>query len=178
MLVAIALGGLVALGGWITALCLWRRGRRAEAELRLVRRRLEAPWLAPSEAKFNFLYTNPSAGPIQGCSVASGCLLSHLRSEVDKNTAPGAAVFMVIENLGKEPRRTVLQLDGQPVRLGREPAVSDAHGLQYIEYPYDPGKHGREQRLVVDFETENGFRDRHIYAMKHGQRFLRRVDPA
>ncbi len=178
LLAALALWGLVAVAGWVTAFWLWRKGQRAEAELRLIRRRTEAPCLVPSDAMFNFLYTTPGQGPIQGCSVASGCLLSHFRNEVDKNTAPGATVLLVIENRGQEPRRAALWLDGQPVRLAKEPAVSDAHGLQYIEYPYDRARHGQEQRLVIEFETGSGVVDRHTYLLKHGQRFLRRMDPA
>ncbi len=177
VVLAVTLGGLVAVTGWVTALWLWRRGQRAEAELRLIHRRAQAPCLVASDAIFNFLYTTPGEGPIRGCSVASGCLLSHFRNEVDKNTAPEAAVRLVIENRGLEPRRAALHLDGQPVLLVKEPAVSDAHGLQYLEYPYDPRKHGQEQRLVIEFETANGIQDRHTYALKHGHRSLRRMDP-
>jgi hypothetical protein len=174
---AATLGWLVAIAGWTTALMLWRKGCRTRAELNLIRRRAEAPCLVPSEAIFNFLYTTPGQGPIQGCSVASGCLLSHFRNEVEKKTEPGAAILLVIENRGREPRRAVLRLDGQPVRLGREPAVSDAHGLHYLEYPYDPVKHGQDQRLVIEFETDGGVQDRHAYVLKHGLRYLRRIDP-
>jgi hypothetical protein len=176
VLAASILGGLVALAGWGAAYWLWRKGRRAEAALKLMRRRAEAPFLVPSEVKFNFLYTTSPQGQTQGCSVASGCLLSHLRSDVEKNTAPGAAVRLVVENCGKEPRRIALRLDGHSVRLEREPAVSDAHGLRYIEYPYDPAKHGQEQHLELEFETESGLQDHHTYVLKHGLRFLRRLD--
>jgi hypothetical protein len=176
-LAASVVGWLLAVAGWVAAFWLWGKGRRAEAALKLMRRRAEAPFLVLSEVKFNFLYTTSPQGQTQGCSVASGSLLSHLRSEVEKNTTPGAAVRLVIENRGKEPRRAVVRLDGQSVRLEREPAVSDAHGLRYIEYPYDPAKHGQEQRLVIEFETESGLEDRHTYVLKHGLRCLRRLDP-
>ena len=177
VLIAVGLSTLAAVAGWVVALVLWRPGRKAEAELVLIRRRAAAPCLAPSEAVFNFLYLTPGQGPIQSCAVTSGRLLSRLRNEVEQRTEPGTNILLVVENRGEIPRQCRLVLDGQSVPLAQEPAVSDAHGLLYIQYPYHPDRHGREQRLVIEFETANGVQDRHTYLLKHGVRSLRRVDP-
>jgi hypothetical protein len=177
VLVAVGLTALVAVVGWIVALVLWRRRGKLEAELMLIRRRAQAPCLAPSEAVFSFLYTTPGQGPIQACAVTSGRLLSRFRNEVDKKTEAGADILLVVENRGEDPRECRLLLDGQSVPLAQEPAVSDAHGLLYIHYPYQPDRHGQDQRLVIEFETTNGVQDRHTYLLKHGVRSLRRADP-
>jgi hypothetical protein len=68
-------------------------------------------------------------------------------------------------------------LDGKAIQLRSEPALKFASGLQFLEYPYDPVKHGQDQKLVISFETASGVHDRHTYSLKHGIRHLVRTEP-
>lgn len=173
----LVLGWLTAAVGWVTALRQWRKKRKSEAELKLIRRRGEAPYLVPSQSLFNHLYFDAGGGEIRFFPGGSGNVLCSLRDEVAKETAPGTPIFFVVENNGKGARRVTITLDGQAARLRHEPQIQGAHDLSYLEYSYNPAKHGQNQCLVIEFETETGVQDRHTYLLKHGFRSLTRQHP-
>jgi len=174
---AAVLGWLTAIVGWIVGVVQWRKKRKAEAELKLIRRRAEAPYLAPSGTFFTALQRLSEDNEIRFFKAGMENLLCFERNEVDKNLAPDNLVLFVIENSGQAARRVAATLDGVPVELNREPDIHDAKGLQFLEYPYQPAKHGQKQRLVIEFESSSGVQDRHTYEIVHGVRSLKRTDP-
>lgn len=169
------LGWLTAAVGWITALIQWRKKRRSETELKLVRRRGKAPFLAGSDRVFERLFIGMSDNEANFAGSAS--VLCASRDEVPKELPSGSVVRFVVENLGKPACTISLTLDGQSIQLRKEPDLKFANGLSYLEYTYDPKKHGLVQDLKVAFETDSGVQDQHTYRLKHGIRSLVRYDP-
>jgi hypothetical protein len=173
--IAVSIGTAVVGGVWVL---LEHRGRkRAEKELNSIRRRGAAPFLQVSNDAFNGLYVPAANNQIQFCSAGAPFLLCFLRDEVDQSLPNGDQVLVVIENTGQTARRVGLKLDGIPVRIGKEADFSSAHGLSFIEYPYDRSLHGKEQKLTISFETSEGIQDTHTYLTRHGFRTLQRIDP-
>lgn len=161
--------------GWLVALLQWRKKRKAEAEIKLIRRRADAPYLTPSATTVDRLFTDASAGQAQ--FAGTDTVLTVFHAEVPKELPADTPVCFVVDNQGQAARRVSVTLDGKPIQLRSEPALDFASGLQFLEYPYDPGKHGEDQTLVISFETASGVQDRHTYSIKHGIRHLVRTDP-
>lgn len=161
--------------GWIVALLQWRKKRKAEAELKLIRRRGDAPYLTPSATTVNRLFTDASAGEAHTAGAAT--VLTALHEEVSKEMPADTPVRFVVDNQGQSARRVSVSLDGKPIQLRSEPDLKFTSGLQFLEYPYDPKKHGQDQTLVISFETASGVQDHHTYSLKHGIRHLVRTDP-
>lgn len=169
------LGWVTALVGWVTGVVQWRKRRKAEVELVRIRRRGDAPYLTPSATTTTDLFVGATANSAE--TAGTDTVLSVFRAEVPKDVPAGTPIRFVIENEGEGVRGVSVTLDGQDIDLKQEPELSFAHGLTYLEYPYAPGRHGAEQRLVLAFETASGIQDRHTYIIKHGVRFLKRIDP-
>jgi hypothetical protein len=162
--------------GWVVALLQWRKKRKAEAELKLIRRRGDAPYLTPSDTTVDRLFTDATVGEAR--TAGPDTVLTVLHGEVPKEMPADTPVRFVVDNQGQPARRVSVNLDGKPIQLRSEPALAFANGLQFLEYPYDPKKHGQDQTLVISFETASGVQDRHTYTLKHGIRHLVRTDPA
>lgn len=152
---------------------------KAEGELLLIRRRGNAPFLAPDPRTFGYLYL-PAETPGSYPFVAGGSpeLLCFTRSEVDRvGMKPGSDVLFVIQNKGEDADRIKVSLDGKRIRLRQEPDLDSARGLDFISYEYIPELHGREQVIEVWFQARSGFEDTHKYRTRHGMRILERTDP-
>jgi hypothetical protein len=162
--------------GWLAAVLQWRKKRKAEAELRLIRRRGDAPYLTPSETTVDRLITDASPGVANTAHAST--VLTVFNAQVPKDMPADTPVRLVVENSGQPARRVSVTLDGKPIQLRAEPALEFANGLQFLEYPYDPKKHGQDQTLTISFETASGVQDRHTYTLKHGIRHLVRTDPS
>lgn len=156
-----------------------KKRQTAEAELQIIRRRGQAPYLIPSRDRFNMMYV-PSENPaaIEFRSPRHSDILCEDRHEVDRQLAAGSRIFFVVDNTGHAARRIKIDLDGTPALIGTEPEMSDSKGRQFLIYSYDPSRHGQEQRLRISFETSDGIQDTHIYSLRHGLRSLYRIDPA
>jgi hypothetical protein len=182
----------VSIGGWLTATFVWfkwlhevREKRleraakeKAEGDLRQIRRRGDAPYLEPSATFFtgiNFIFEKDEHRLWQA---GGPKILSFQRDEVSSELPPGQPIIFVVNNAGESARGVVVKLDGAAIALKMEADVNDSHGLYYLEYPYEPEKHGREQALVLSFETRSGVQDIHRYITRHGFRVLKRIDPA
>jgi len=174
-LAPIFLPWVTAVVGWVTAFVQWRKKRKSEAELKLIRRRGEAPYLVPSDNHFDRLFI--AASDHEARFADKEAVLNIFRDEILTNTPAGTPIFLVVENQGKAARRVSVFLDGQEIQLRDEPRLEFASGLTFLQYAYDPKRHGQQQKLVIAFETPSGVQDRHIYTMKHGFRSLRRQDP-
>jgi hypothetical protein len=142
--------------GWIVALFQWRKKRKAEAELKLIRRRGDAPFFTPPAFTVDRLFTDASEGEAR--TAAAATVLTAFHAEVPKDMPADTPVRFVVDNQGQPARRVSVSLDGKLIQLRSEPALKFASGLQFLEYPYDPTKHGQDQRLVVSFETASGCR--------------------
>jgi hypothetical protein len=162
--------------GWVVAIFQWRKKRKAETEVRLIRRRGDAPYLTPSSTTVNRLITNASAGEAR--TAATATVLTALNGEVPKDLPADTPVRLVVDNQGQPARRVSVSLEGKAIQLRSELALKFASGLQFLEYPYDPKKHGQDQTLIISFETASGVQDHHTYSLKHGIRHLVRTDPA
>jgi len=162
--------------GWIIALLQWRKKREAEAEIKLIRRRGDAPYFTPSATTVQRLFTDATAG--EAHTAAAATVLTGIHGEVSKEMPADTPVRFVVENQGQPARHVSVSLDGNPIQLRSEPALKFASGLQFLEYPYDPIKHGQDQVLVISFETISGVQDRHTCCLKHGIRHLVRTDPS
>ena len=161
--------------GWVVPLLQWRKKRKAEAELKVIRRRGDAPYLTPSASTVNRLFTDALEGEAR--TAAAATVLTAFHGEVPKEMPADTPVRLVVDNHGQPARRVSVSLDGKAIQLRSEPALEFASGLQFLEYPYDPKKHGQDQTLIISFETASGVQDRHTYSLKHGIRHLVRTDP-
>lgn len=161
--------------GWIVALLQWRKKRKAEAEIKLIHRRGDAPYFTPSATTVQRLFTDALEGEAR--TAAPATVLTALHGEVPNEMPAGTPVRFVVDNQGQPARRVSVILDGKPIQLRSEPALKFASGLQFLEYPYDPARHGQDQKMVISFETASGVQDRHTYSLKHGIRHLVRTDP-
>lgn len=168
-----AIAGAVV-GGFLT----WCLGRKDRSELRMIHRRGRAPYLVPSSALFNFIYEPPNEGQCMGgWSGANGNVLTVDRNEVTDELLAGDPVIFPVSNDGEAARAVIVKLDGEEISLFREPEMRSARGLQFLKYPFDPSKRGKQQSLTLSFETRDGVRDTHKYVIVHGRRILKRVDP-
>jgi hypothetical protein len=174
--VGAALAG--ALAEWLIGARQRRRGAAAEEELRQIKRRSDAPYLALTSSLVQHLYLPPTATRgIQMASTIGGPVLASNRREIPKDCPMGTAIYVVVENLGEDARWTRVEIDGVPAALGQEPDFSSARGLQFLAYEYNPAKHGQPQAVRLTFETGSGVQDTHIYETLHGIYSLKRIDP-
>src|ERR1035438_5475603 len=160
------LGTVISVIGAISTVCsLWwafsehRAKKRAEVaqaaaelELKNTRRRAHAPFLKPSADRFNAIYHNLGGGKISFVSVGHKSLLSEFRDEVEAND--GDEVFFVVENLGASARGISVKLDGKPIFLSREAEMQNSGGRNYLVYPYEKSKHGKDQIISLAFESD------------------------
>lgn len=117
--------------GWVVALFQWRKKRKAEAELKLIRRRGDAPYLIPSTTTVDRLFIDASANVANTAGPAT--ILSVFHPEVPKDIPTGTSVRLIVDNQGQTARRVSVTLDGEPIHLRSEPALQFANGLQFLE---------------------------------------------
>jgi hypothetical protein len=153
--------------------------REAELELKQIKRRADAPFLVPSDIVFGAIKYTDENGELRFLRSDSGFVLSWRGNEVvvDRLCADWNRVFFLVDNAGEAARGMIVKLDGETISLKREADDDDSRGLLYLEYPYKPEKHGKEQTLLLSFETRSGVQDTHRYLTRHGFRVLDRIDP-
>jgi hypothetical protein len=149
--------------------------QKAELELKQIRRRGDAPFLKPSDLRFNALYVGATNNEIRFFPAGEPSMLCAFREEVELED--GRSVIFVVENVGKAAPSVSLKLDGEAISVQREADMDHAHGLQFLVYPYHKSKHGKEQILTLSFESASGVQDSHRYLTRHGFRVLHRIDP-
>jgi hypothetical protein len=149
----------------------------AEKELKIIKRRGEAPFLQPSATPFQFIEFIFEKDERRMWTPNEQNVLCFVRDEVTENLAPENAVVFVVDNVGEPARCVVVKLDGEVIALKREIDGHYSQGLLYLEYAYKPQKRGKEQTITISFETRSGVQDTHQYITRHGFRVLRRIDP-
>lgn len=148
---------------------------KAETELQEIRRRGDGPYLVPNDAYFNALYIHNGPGQVGFMQPGYPSLLCADRQEVSQDIEE--PVTFLVENTGKAVRAVTIKLDGEEIHIEKEADMQDAHGFQFLVYPYYKDKHGKEQTITISFESSNGVHDTHHYKTRHGFRILKRVDP-
>lgn len=107
----------------------------------------------------------------------NGNVLSVQRKEIPKDAPEKTPVIIVLDTGGKGARRIKISGDIPDVQLKQEPDLDSAHGLVFLKYPYSPPQHGKIQKVVLSFETEDGLELTHTYETRHGHFEFYRVDP-
>lgn len=173
----VAIESIATLGLFVWAILERRARKRADNELQEIKRRGDAPFLTVSNANFQQLYHELKQDVVNVWYATNGNVLSCFRDEVGSDMGKGLPVVFVVDNAGQSARAIIVKLDSEEIAFKREVDFSDSQGLYFLEYPYDPEKRGKEQRLTLSFETSSGVQDTHIYMTRHGMRFLKRIDP-
>ncbi|MBX3747314.1 MAG: hypothetical protein KF833_18550 [Verrucomicrobiae bacterium] len=183
---SIALNGVLTICALATLILYWReRGRAMAAERRAAERdaqlveiehRGDAPAYVLSDGRFTTLVSRRER-PKTIINASYPRVLSAYRNEVDPKVEDSRPVSLVVENCRPEAIFLRLELDGEPVSIHKGSDAGTRADFQWIEYPYDPAKHGSEQTLVLTFETRSGRQGKHRYLTRHGIRTLVRIDP-
>ena len=174
----VAIESIATLGLFVWAILERRARKRADNELQEIKRRGDAPFLTVSNANFQQLYHELKQNVVNVWHATNGNVLSCFRDEVGSDMEKGLPVIFVVDNAGQSARGIIVRLEGEEIAFKREVDFSGSQGLYFLEYPYDPEKRGKEQKLTFSFETSSGVQDAHIYITRHGMRFLKRIDPA
>lgn len=150
---------------------------KAESQLVLIRRRGDAPLLVPSSSRFNMTSRSVGNGRLLMVSPMDGAVLCEFRNEVNIPAGQEQIVVFVVENIGERARAASVKLDDGTAVLQQEAEMEGARGRLFLIYPYDRAVHGQEQKLTLTFESQSGIQDTHTYSIRHGVRFLRRIEP-
>lgn len=157
----------------LVTIALWvaeRVGRvSAERELAEARRRAVGPYFRPYDKRFN------SLEGLRLHPLWSG-LLCYAREEVGADITSGETVYLVLENLGSACHEIRITLGKDGLETGN--ATTDGYETVFLlGYRFDPARKGQREEITVDFLANDGVVARHKYAMAHGQRRFRRIDP-
>lgn len=150
------------------------------AELKAIKRRAPAlsPLYALSDQRFA-VGSFPGRLPRQRIERAGNDprLLSLDNDAVPREVAAGEPIALLVENQGRESHNVTIETEGATVALTTFEA-SGTHGIFAIVYPFQPEKVGARQIFRIGFLSHDGIPDVHRYESVHGQRVLRRVEPA
>lgn len=146
---------------------------RAAAALR--RSKASAPYFTPSKKLVHMLYEDDEDGGISAYHGAN--VLSVDRREMPKDAPTNTPVIVLLDTYGKSAKQIKVNGDSPNLQLRQEPDMREAHGLIYLKYPYVPSNHGNAQKVIISFETEDGYDLTHTYETRHGCFEFRRIDP-
>jgi hypothetical protein len=141
------------------------------------RAKASAPYFTPLGQMFSILYEDDGEGGMGAWTWANVNVLSPSRKEMPNDAPEKTPVILPLDNSGKGARRIQLSGDISEVELKREPEMRDAHGIIFLKYPYSPSEHGKTQKVVLTFETEDGLELTHTYETRHGFFEFHRIDP-
>ena len=153
------------------------RAANAEQELREVRRRGRAPYLVPYPDPFNFVY-EMKEGQTTGWSAFNRKVLSWTNHEVPRTMPANTEVVMPLLNQGEAARRVKAEIDGQQSSIYQEPPMDSSDKKHFIVYRYIPERHGQVIHMKLTFETRDGWKDTHLYELRHGVHSLTRIEPS
>jgi hypothetical protein len=148
---------------------------RQEAALR--RSKASAPYFTPSKELFNMLFESRDDGGLGAWTFDKANVLTAQRKEIPKDAPEGTPVIIILNMSGKGARRIRISGDIPDFELKQEPETHGAKGRVFSKYPYKPSQHGMAQKVIVSFETEDGFDLTHTYTTRHGCFEFYRVDP-
>jgi hypothetical protein len=149
-----------------------------EKEAESVRRsKASAPFFIPTQDLFGHIYERNDDGGTGLWSVLGGNILYNQRQEVSKNLTAGNMVILVVSNSGKNARKIRLSGDITGIVIKQEPEMSGARHRVFFKYPFSPVDRGKTQKIIISFETDDGYDLTHSYETRHGFFELRRIDP-
>lgn len=141
------------------------------------RAKASAPYFTPSGKMFGILYDADENGDLGAWNSMNANVLSPSQKEMPNDAPEKTPVIVPLNNSGKGARRIRLSGDIPEVELKQEPDMRDAHGIIFLKYPYSPSEHGKTQKVVLTFETEDGLELTHTYETRHGFFEFHRIDP-
>jgi hypothetical protein len=150
---------------------------REKSEAAIRRSRASAPFFSPSKELFAHIYERNDEGEIEIWESSSGNVLSMNHNEFPNDAEEKTPVIMVLDSGGKGARQIHISGDIQGAQIKQEPQFDGAHGLVFLKYPYTPSQHGKKQKVIFTFETEDGLTLIHTYETRHGCFEFRRIDP-
>ena len=152
------------------------QAKEKEAE-RLRRSKASGPYFIPSKDLFAHIYEQNDGGGVGLWSVMGGNILYHDRQQVSDNLTAENVVILVVFNAGKNARRIRLTGDIPGIVVKQEPDISGTGHRIYFKYPFVPADLGKTQKIIISFETDDGYDLTHTYETRHGFFELRRIDP-
>ncbi len=150
--------------------------REKKAELTR-RSKASGPYLHPSQDLFSHLCEHAPDGKMWMYPAGGGRVLCVHERETGKDVEKGEPIFMVIENTGQPARNIRFSGDVTGISIGKEPDMDSSAHRQFLRYPFDPEQRGKVQKIVMSFETPDGYDLVHTYETRHGFFELRRIDP-
>jgi hypothetical protein len=159
----------------ITALWVFIETARrisAERELREIKRRSSGPyfvvWHLPFDRKVRF----PEREIVAPALETSQRVLWLENQEVPRDHE--GFVFLMVTNRGERPRAISITNKKERVYCGYD----ESGGIICLSYPFSRTRYGKKERFKVQFESQNGVVDTHVYLTRHGKRYLKRISPS
>jgi hypothetical protein len=142
----------------------------AEAELEAIVRRSQGPYLRAQYVRV------PAYDGINALGQNARINSTSLRpsEEVDRNVPQSIQLNLILKNDGAQVRDVN---DDWPQGQGINVTPFGMKDYAELVYPYDPKKHGQQQRITIKFETSGGLKLHQTYEGRHGFCELRRIDP-
>jgi hypothetical protein len=149
---------------------------RTDKKLDEIKRRGDAPFFCVCESAMWNIAFYRDGGVEYLCAATEKSILSFQHGTVEALHA-GDPVILLVDDAGEPTHEIVVKLDDDPIIFGSAIEHDTAKKVLFLKYPYDPQKQGKEQRIIVSFETRSGVHNTHTYLTLHGVRFLKRIDP-
>ncbi len=147
--------------------------RKAEA---IRRSKASAPYFVLSPDLFGRTVEQGEKGEAWMWRTDGGNILYQQRHEVSEKLEANDPVVLVIENIGKDARKIHLSGDITGIALKVEPPMDPTRRL-FFKYPFVPANRGKVEKIIISFETEDGYDMTHTYQTRHGFFELARIDP-
>lgn len=149
-----------------------------EKRAELIRRsKASGPYFALSSDLFSYITDQTPDGQAFMYRAGGGNILYLQRHEVAESLDTTDTVYLIVENRAKSARKIRLSGDINGISLGREPEMSGSHQNLFFKYPFAPGDRGKVQKIIISFESEDGYDLTHVYQTRHGFFELMRIDP-
>jgi len=162
---------IAAVVGWAAAACEWIRKRRAEARLKEIRRRAEAPFLVPTSFTAHSI-----ADPVRFVDMRNhGDMLEKFSVLLGTH---GVEMRQGFSNEGQKVRAVSIVQPSLVSLVNVGTVIPEGPSAGWLRYVYDHSKKGQPERFSIQFESLMGVRQIHVYEVIHGVRSLQRVDPA
>jgi hypothetical protein len=150
---------------------------RTDKKLEEIKRRGDAPFLRVCDSAMGNITFFKDGVVEYRHATTDKSMISFQHQRVEALNA-GDAVFLLIDDTGEPTNHIAVKLDDAPIVFGIAFDDDARKTVSFIEYPFDPEKIGRQQRIVLSFESRSGVHNKHTYITRHGYRFLKRTNPA
>jgi hypothetical protein len=97
--------------------------------------------------------------------------------EIGREAPESIPIIFALDTGGKGARRIEVSGEIPDIELRQEPDIDSANGLVFVKYAYVSSLHGKKQKVIISFETEDGLELVHTYETRHGVFEFYRIDP-